>query len=64
MTKKQIKQELQSKLDRMYVERRDAINSMMEQKSNPQVAVMIEKNQGYIMALQDVVELLYSRKIF
>ena len=64
MTKKQIKKELQSKLDRMYVEKRNAINSMIEQKANPQVAAMIEKNQGYIMALQDVVELLYSRKIF
>jgi hypothetical protein len=32
--------------------------------SNPQVALMIEKNKGYIMALEDVTELLYSRKIF
>jgi len=64
MTKAQAKKALQAKLDEMHAQHRENIAAMQEASANPQVALMIEKNKGYIMALEDVVELLYSRKIF
>ncbi len=64
MTKAQLKKELQAELDHAWRISQERINSMREQISNPQVALMIEKNKGYMMALEDVTEILYSRKIF
>jgi hypothetical protein len=63
-TKAQIKKQLQGQIDTWYKERTEAIQGMLELQSNPQVALMIARNQAYRMALEDVTELLYSRKIF
>jgi len=64
ITKAQVKKALQADLDFAWKQSKDRIDSMQEQKSNPQVALMIEKNKGYMMALSDVTEILYSRRIF
>jgi hypothetical protein len=64
MTKAQAKKELQTQIDAWFNQSRERVESMMDQAHNPQVAAMIEKNRGYMMALQDVTDLLYNRKIF
>ena len=63
-TKAQIKESLHEAIASEWHKANERIQGMAEQKSNPQVALMIEKNRGYMMALDDVRELLYSRKIF
>lgn len=64
VTKAHIKKALQSEIDIKHKERKDWIESMSPAAGNPQIAKMIEKNRGYILALEDITEMLYSRKIF
>jgi len=64
ITKAQIKKQLQGQIDTWHKERTDAIQGMLEQQSNPQVCLMIARNQAYRMALEDVTELICSRRIF
>lgn len=63
-TKAQLKKALQTKMDAMWQERKDTLDAMQLQKGNPQVALMIEKNRGYMMALEDMATLLYDRGVF
>ena len=63
-TKAQLKKQLQSAIDHAHKVSRDRIAAMQEQSNNPQIALMIEKNKGYMLALEDVVDLLYGNKIF
>ena len=64
MTKAQIKKELQAAIDKKHAGCKANILSMNEQAHNPQFALMIEKNKGYMMALEDITEMLYSIRIF
>ena len=64
LTKAQIKKALQADIDFAHSTSSQRIAAMMEQAHNPQVALMIEKNKGYMMALEDVTEMLYSKRIF
>ena len=64
VTKATIKAQLQASIERAHHDCSDRIESMKEQAHNPQVALMIEKNKGYLMALEDVTELLYGHRIF
>ena len=64
MTKAQIKKALQSDIDQAWTVSKQRIADMQEQSSNPQVALMIEKNKGYMMALEDITDMLYSRRVF
>lgn len=63
-TKAQLKASLQSAIDHACNVSRQRIEEMKSQSQNPQVALMIEKNKGYIMALEDVTELLYGHRVF
>jgi len=63
MTKAQIKKELQAQIDALFNQSKERVEAMMDQAENPQVAAMIQKNRGYMMALQDVTELLYTCRI-
>ena len=63
-TKQAIKKDLQTAIDTAHAECKARIASMSEASDNPQVAAMIERNKGYMSALEDVTELLYSRRIF
>jgi hypothetical protein len=65
MTKKaDIKKALQAEIDKAWAEAKQRIADMQAQKDHPQIALCIEKNKGYAMAMEDVVSLLYSHKIF
>jgi hypothetical protein len=64
MNKTQIKAALHSNMILKIANSRRTIEAMSGQASNPQVALMIEKNKGYIMALDDIGDLLSSRSIF
>jgi hypothetical protein len=64
MTKAQCKKALISDLDARAIECRERIQSQLAESTNPQVAAMLNKNQGYLMALEDIADLLHSRKIF
>ena len=64
MTKVQIKKALQSDIDFAHATCKQRIEEMEEQASNPQVAMMIAKNKGYLMALEEITDMLYSRRIF
>lgn len=64
MTKAQIKKALQAAIDHAHSVSKQRITDMESQKHNPQVALMIEKNRGYMMACEDITDLLYSLKIF
>lgn len=63
-TKKETKQKLQAAIDFAFNISKQRIFDMQPLKGNPQIALMIEKNRGYMMALEDVTELLYSHRIF
>ena len=63
-TKSAVKQDLQGRIDKAYAECKARIDEMAEQASHPQIAKMIERNKGYMAALEDVTELLYSRNVF
>ena len=63
-TKASIKKDLQAAIDHAHGVSRQRIEAMQSQANNPQVALMIEKNRGYMMALEDVTDLLYGHKIF
>lgn len=41
----------------------ERIAAMHEQAHNPQVALMIEKNKGYIMAIEDALDVLRGARI-
>lgn len=47
-------------IDQYWNERNQAVEAMEPQKNNPQIALMIEKNKGYIMALEDITDFLYK----
>jgi hypothetical protein len=64
MTKEQIKKALQSDIDQAWAVSKQRIADMQEQAGNPQVALMIEKNNGYMLALEDIIDMLYSRRLF
>ena len=64
MTKTQTKAVLQARIDSLWRQRKQAMDEMESQKQNPQVARMIERNKGYIMALEDITDICYSNKIF
>ena len=61
MTKAQIKKALQSDIDQAWAVSKQRIADMQEFSNNPQVALMIEKNKGYLMALEDITDALYAR---
>jgi hypothetical protein len=63
-TKAQIKKNLQEEIDIAFNAAKQRIKEMEALASNPQVALMIEKNKGYMMALEDVTTMLYNRKVF
>ena len=63
-TKAQIKKNLQEEIDIAFNAAKLRIKNMEELASNPQVALMIAKNEGYMMALEDVTAMLYNRKVF
>lgn len=61
MTKLQMKNLIREGLDKQIALCKERIESMREQSSHPQVALMIEKNKGYMMACEDVIEtMLYK----
>ncbi len=64
VTKAQVKAQLQAAIDHAHKVSMERIEGMKDQAHNPQVALMIEKNKGYIMALEDVTELLYGHRVF
>ena len=63
-TKAQVKAELQAAIDTAHKACKERVEAMQEQRENPQVALMIEKNKGYMLAMEDVTEMLYGHKIF
>ena len=54
LTKKQFKQHLLNELDRLWRDAQDRIDHITPLASNPQVKMMIERNQAYKRALEDV----------
>ena len=64
LTKTATKKALQNALDAAFKERKTVIEEISPQGTNPQVAAMIERNKGYMMALEDVTHLLYALKVF
>lgn len=56
--------ELQAAIDTAHKACKERVQAMQELRENPQVALMIEKNKGYMMAMEDVTEMLYGHKIF
>lgn len=63
MNKAQTKRAVQTAIDSLYNERKEAVDAMREQSANPQVRLMIEKNLGYMLALEDVIDLLYKLRV-
>jgi hypothetical protein len=61
---KRIKKELQPKIDAAWTECKARIALMQPERENPQIALMLEKNKGYLMALEDITAMLYSAKVF
>ena len=47
--------------DRLWHESKARIDSLMPQKDHPQVAPMIEKNRGYMLALEDITEAIHNQ---
>lgn len=64
MNRSTFKKTMQPKLDAAFNECRQRIADMESQKEHPQIALCIEKNRGYMMALSDVTEMLYAGKFF
>jgi hypothetical protein len=46
--------------DKLWHEAEKRINELMPLKLNPQVAGMIVKNQGYMLALEDLTEAIHN----
>lgn len=63
MTKAQIVKAAKESLERAKQVSEDRIASMREQAHNPQVALMIEKNKGYVMAMEDALDVLRGARI-
>lgn len=64
MANTKAKKLLQPYMDKLHRERNEAIAAVKPLLPNPQVAGMIEKNKGYIMALEDITEFMYRNKLF
>ena len=58
------KKALQSAIDAAWKVSKQRIDDMQAEKENPQIALCMEKNRGYMMALEDVTELLYAHKVY
>ncbi len=65
MTRKSdTKKALQSAIDAAWKVSQQRIEEMQPDKQHPQIALCIEKNRGYMLALEDVTELLYAHKVY
>ena len=64
MSKASTKKALQTAIDQEYNVCKNRIWELQLQKDNPNAALMIEKNRGYMLALEDVTTLLYSNKVY
>ena len=62
-TKKETKIAIQSAIDHAYNVSKDRIAGMTVHGGLGD-AMMIEKNRGYMMALEDVTDLLYANGVF
>lgn len=58
MTKKVFEQSVRAEIDRLWHETNTRIKEMEPEKDNPQVASMITKNRGYMLALEDITEVI------
>ena len=63
MTKKQIKQALSATLATAWMDCKSRIEILEIDKGNPTIALMIEKNKGYMLACEDMTKMLYDMKI-
>jgi hypothetical protein len=61
-TKRLTKKDIQSRIEKLWDDTKHNIIAMDDQKHNPQVALMIEKNKGYLLALEDIMQLCNARK--
>jgi hypothetical protein len=65
MTRKaDLKKALQSAINDAWSVSQQRIETMQPEREHPQIALCIEKNRGYMMALEDITQLLYANKVF
>jgi hypothetical protein len=64
MNKRELKQSLQAAIDHAWAVSKQRIDTMQSDREHPQIALCIEKNRGYMLALEDVTEMLYAHKVF
>ena len=61
MTKANMRKELLMEADRLWRSADANIANMQPVASNPQALLMIEKNKGYKMAMEDLVEFIHNK---
>ena len=62
MNKAQIKAAIKQYLDGEIEKAKYRLSEFAPMASNPQVALMIEKNKGYLMAMEDVADVVTKTK--
>jgi hypothetical protein len=63
MTKAQIKKALHEQIDCAWNASKGRIESMQSESHNPQVKAIIDKNRGYMLAMEDVTDMLYGLRL-
>lgn len=64
LTKAATKRVIQEFIDSRFREAQSRVEALTPEQANPQVALMVEKNRGYMLALQDVTAALYANRVF
>lgn len=56
-----LEEAIRGEIDRLWLETNDRIKDLSQINDNPQVDIMLVKNKGYLLALEDMNEFIMSK---
>lgn len=60
-TRKALEESIRGEIDRLWHETKARITDLSQITGNPQVDIMLVKNKGYLLALEDINEFIMSK---